>query len=109
MAAIAHQEELWQQCRYEFTGVDVRIDGWDIRPAGSLQPQLATATGSAASPSVTRTSGNSQDNSSIDDTNPGLYTSTLWYGITWPDGRFGYISEVWIDPADRGGLGLPTC
>jgi hypothetical protein len=22
---------LWQLCRDEFTGVDVRIDGWDIR------------------------------------------------------------------------------
>jgi hypothetical protein len=52
---------------------------------------------------------NGQDNSSFDDTNPGLFTSTLWYGITWPDGRFGYISEVWIDPTNRGGLSLPTC
>ena len=31
VAAIAHQEELWQLCRDELTGVDVRIDGWDIR------------------------------------------------------------------------------
>ncbi len=31
VAAIAHQEELWHRCRYELTGVDVRIDGWDIR------------------------------------------------------------------------------
>ncbi len=52
---------------------------------------------------------NGQDNSTVDDTNPGLFTSMRWYGIIWPGGRFGYISEVWIDPADRGGLGLPTC
>jgi hypothetical protein len=28
---IAHSEDLWQRCRDELTGVDVRIDGWDIR------------------------------------------------------------------------------
>jgi hypothetical protein len=52
---------------------------------------------------------NGQDNSSIDDGNPGLYTSNLWYGIRWGDGRFGFISEVWIHPNDHGGLGLPGC
>ncbi|HEX5493606.1 MAG TPA: CHAP domain-containing protein [Mycobacteriales bacterium] len=52
---------------------------------------------------------NGQDNSTIDDHNPGLYTSTRWYGIRWADGRFGYISEVWITSSDRGGLGLPGC
>ena len=52
---------------------------------------------------------NGQDNSSIDDHNPGLYSSPRWYGIRWSDGRFGYLSEVWINGSDRGGLGLPTC
>lgn len=52
---------------------------------------------------------NGQDNSSIDDGNPGLYTSTRWYGIRWGDGRFGYISEVWIASGHRGGLGLRSC
>ena len=52
---------------------------------------------------------NGQDNSSIDDANPGLHQSNLWYGIRWGDGRFGYISEVWINAAHRGGLGLPGC
>ena len=28
---IVHHEDLWQLCRDELTGVDVRIDGWDIR------------------------------------------------------------------------------
>jgi hypothetical protein len=31
VAGIAHQEDLWQLCRDELTGVDVRTDGWDIR------------------------------------------------------------------------------
>jgi hypothetical protein len=52
---------------------------------------------------------NGQDNSSIDDGNPGLYSSTRWYGVRWGDGRFGYISEVWIRSDFRGGLGLRGC
>jgi hypothetical protein len=52
---------------------------------------------------------NGQDNSSIDDNNPGLYTSTRWYGIQWSAGVRGYLSEVWVNPNDRGGLGLPPC
>lgn len=52
---------------------------------------------------------NGQDNSSIDDGNPGLYSSTRWYGIRWGDGRFGYISEVWIRADFRHGLGLRGC
>ena len=35
--------------------------------------------------------------------------SDLWYRCVLPDGRYGYISEVYIAPADRGGLSLPTC
>ena len=31
VAGIVHNEDLWQLCRDELTGVDVRIDGWDIR------------------------------------------------------------------------------
>jgi len=30
VAGIVHHEELWQLCRDELTGVDVRVDGWDI-------------------------------------------------------------------------------
>lgn len=52
---------------------------------------------------------NGQDNSSIDDGNPGLYSSTRWYGVRWGDGRFGYISEAWIRGDFRGGLGLRSC
>jgi hypothetical protein len=31
VAGIVHQEHLWQLCRDELTGIDVRTDGWDIR------------------------------------------------------------------------------
>jgi len=31
VAGIVHHEDLWQLCRQELTGLDVRIDGWDIR------------------------------------------------------------------------------
>jgi hypothetical protein len=31
VAGIVHHEDLWQLCRAELTGVDVRIEGWDIR------------------------------------------------------------------------------
>jgi hypothetical protein len=31
VAGIVRQEDLWQLCRDELTGVDVRVDGWDIR------------------------------------------------------------------------------
>jgi hypothetical protein len=31
VAGIVHCEDLWQLCRDELTGVDVCIEGWDIR------------------------------------------------------------------------------
>ncbi len=31
VAGIVHHEDLWQLCRDELTGVDVRIGGWGIR------------------------------------------------------------------------------
>ena len=31
VAGIVHREDLSQLCRDELTGVDVRVDGWDIR------------------------------------------------------------------------------
>ena len=30
VAGIAHHEDLWQLCREELTGVDIRTGGWDI-------------------------------------------------------------------------------
>ncbi|NRQ36941.1 helix-turn-helix transcriptional regulator [Nonomuraea sp. NN258] len=52
---------------------------------------------------------NGNDSQSNDNVNPGLHTSTRWYGITWRDGRTGYIAEIWIHPDHRGGLNLPAC
>ncbi|MES4892501.1 hypothetical protein [Streptomyces sp. NPDC096012] len=52
---------------------------------------------------------NGEDRNARDDGNPGLAESTLWYGVRWTDGRFGYLSVVWIRPDQRGGLGLPSC
>jgi hypothetical protein len=31
IAEIVHREDLWQLCRDELAGVDVRVEGWDIR------------------------------------------------------------------------------
>jgi hypothetical protein len=41
--------------------------------------------------------------------NPNRADSTLWYRTVFPDGRSGYISEVYVAPADRGGKGLAVC
>ena len=41
--------------------------------------------------------------------NPGAATSALWYLAQMPNGTRGYISEVYLTPASRGGLGLPAC
>jgi hypothetical protein len=51
------------------------------------------------------------DNTSLaDDDNPGLVTSTRYYGVRLKaSDTFGYVNEVWIARRDRGGLGLPTC
>lgn len=52
---------------------------------------------------------NGWDANPSDDGNPGLFESTRWYLIRWGDGRAGYLSEVWLYPQFRGGLGLPGC
>jgi hypothetical protein len=41
--------------------------------------------------------------------NPNAAVSELWLGARASDGRVGYISEVYLAPAYRGGLGLPPC
>lgn len=41
--------------------------------------------------------------------NPNAAVSELWLGARAPGGRVGYISEVYLAPAYRGGLGLPPC
>lgn len=47
--------------------------------------------------------------SSASQDNPHRASSRLWYKVVFPDQRPGYISEVYIVAADRGGLGLPRC
>ncbi len=51
----------------------------------------------------------SHDTSAADDANPERFESTRYYGVRLGDGTFGYVSEVWVRAADRGGLGLPSC
>jgi hypothetical protein len=41
--------------------------------------------------------------------NPNKIASTLWYWAVLPDGRAGYISEIYLEPQFRGGLNLPKC
>ncbi|MFD4675450.1 helix-turn-helix domain-containing protein [Lentzea sp. NPDC058450] len=41
--------------------------------------------------------------------NPNAARSTLWYRVRTPNGISGYLSEVYVLPRDRGGLGLPPC
>jgi hypothetical protein len=41
--------------------------------------------------------------------NPERVSSDLWYGVRLPDGRLGYVSEVYLTPVSRNGLGLRHC
>ncbi|MDT7744368.1 MAG: hypothetical protein QOE59_3446 [Actinomycetota bacterium] len=41
--------------------------------------------------------------------NPSRVRSDLWYRASFPDGRTGYLSEVYVVRGDRGGRGLPRC
>ena len=41
--------------------------------------------------------------------NPYRVRSDLWYRASFPDGRTGYLSEVYVVRGDRGGRGLPHC
>ncbi|MFT4035329.1 MAG: NlpC/P60 family protein [Patulibacter sp.] len=53
--------------------------------------------------------GDEYSNGSAFSGNPEQYSSRRYYGVELPDGTFGYVPEVWIRAADRGGLGLPYC
>lgn len=55
------------------------------------------------------TTTNGNNNNGDDAGNPGRFTSDRYYGAQWDDGRTGFISQVWINPSQRGGLGLPGC
>lgn len=52
---------------------------------------------------------NGQDGNAVDDQNPGLVVSGLWFFASDEAGRSGYISEVYISRAGRGRAGLPSC
>jgi len=52
---------------------------------------------------------NGNDASPLDDDNPLRVESTWWFGAVDADGQWGFISEVWVHPDDRGGGGLPFC
>lgn len=52
---------------------------------------------------------NGDDGDPADDANPRLFSSKRYYGVRLRNGTFGYLSEVWVRAADRGGLGLPSC
>jgi hypothetical protein len=41
--------------------------------------------------------------------NPDRVRSDLWYRASFPDGRTGYLSEVYVVRGNRGGRGLPRC
>ncbi|WP_181779098.1 helix-turn-helix domain-containing protein [Pseudonocardia pini] len=76
-----------------------KVEGTEV-VSGALLPAVCTVTGAEM--------WNYNLDSPADD-NPGRARSALWYRLTWPDGRAGYLSEVYLEPASRGGLGLPTC
>jgi murein DD-endopeptidase MepM/ murein hydrolase activator NlpD len=52
---------------------------------------------------------NGQDGNSIDDSNPNLYESHIWFTARHANGSTGWISEVWIQREHRGTGGLPRC
>lgn len=96
----------------------------DLNPVQLLDRPAATCTTPCAIPNTARTTGgfiddvycqtfgprvtNGDDTSSADDENPELAESRWYYGARI-NGITGYVSEVWVRPADRGGLGLPIC
>ena len=45
----------------------------------------------------------------LDNDNPLLHSSDRYYRVQLVDDTYGYVSEVWVRPSDRGGLGLPLC
>jgi hypothetical protein len=78
-----------------------RVDGTDRATGGTYSPAVCQVQGARTT--------NGNDGNANDDGNPGLFSSTRWYGIRLGNGALGYISEVWIDPSQRGGLGVTTC
>jgi hypothetical protein len=87
----------WTFC----TSRGCNIYGTERSSGGSYDAAVCQAGGERT------TNGNDHDGS--DDANPERFESARYYGVRLGDGTFGYVSEVWIRAADRGGLGLPAC
>jgi hypothetical protein len=47
--------------------------------------------------------------SAVSARNPNRAVSSRWYRVSLPDGRSGFLSEVYVDASSRGGLNLPLC
>jgi hypothetical protein len=77
------------------------IAGTERASGGTYDAAVCQTTGERT------TNGNDSDPS--DDANPLRFESTRYYGVRLTNGTFGYVSEVWIRAADRGGLGMPSC
>ncbi|MFI2666834.1 helix-turn-helix domain-containing protein [Micromonospora carbonacea] len=69
--------------------------------SGTLVPVTCWVTGTEVTNRDTTSAGIAQ--------NPNGVTSRLWYRVVWPDGRAGFLAEIYVAPEYRGGLALPAC
>jgi hypothetical protein len=77
------------------------INGTERSSGGTYDAAVCQTTGERTT--------NGNDGNANDDANPERFESTRYYGVRLGDGTYGFVSEVWIRAADRGGLGLPGC
>jgi cell wall-associated NlpC family hydrolase len=77
------------------------INGTERTSGGTYDSAVCQTTGERTT--------NGQDGNAVDDANPELFESTRYYGVRLADNTFGYVNEIWVRAADRGGLGLPAC
>jgi hypothetical protein len=80
---------------------DCAVPGTDVLTGATIGPAVCQRGGAQAT--------NGDEGTTVDDKNSGLYISDTWYGVRQPDNTIGYISDVWVRPSQRGGLGLPDC
>lgn len=92
---------LTTQPRTRCGSLGCNINGTERRTGGTYDAAECQTTGERFT--------NGHDASADDDANPELFESTRYYGVRLANNTFGYVSEVWIRAADRGGLGLPRC
>lgn len=77
------------------------INGTERSSGGTYAAAICQTTGERTT--------NGHDSDPADDNNPERFESTRYYGVRLSNGTFGYVSEVWIRAADRGGLALRAC